>query len=73
MGDVAALVTAISGAIVAVLSAIGGLIVTLRRVSPKERADAVANAGTDDEQDKQIAELREQLRLLTEHDDEAES
>ncbi|OJY47586.1 hypothetical protein [Pseudonocardia sp. 73-21] len=68
MSDVAALVTAISGAIVAILSAVGGLVVTLRRVSPKERADAVANA-TDTAQDERIAELREQLRALTEQQD----
>jgi len=68
VSDVAALVTAISGAIVAILSAVGGLVVTLRRVSPKERADAVANA-TDTAQDERIAELREQLRALTEQQD----
>lgn len=70
MSDLAALITAISGAMVAVLGAVGGLVVTLRRVSPKERADAVANAGTDEAQDDRIAELEERLKRLTDLDSE---
>lgn len=70
MSDLATLISAISGALVAVLGAVGGLIVTLRRVSPKERADAVANAETDASQDELIAKLEEQVRRLTERDGE---
>lgn len=71
VADLAALITAITGAIVAILGAIGGLVVTLRRVSPKERADAVANTSSDDAQDQRIAELEARLRRLASPDEES--
>lgn len=71
MGDLATLITAIGSASAAVIGAIGALLVAVRRVSPKERTDAVANS-SDAAQDEEIAELKAQLRKLTEHGEEAQ-
>lgn len=64
MGDLATLITAIAGGLAAVLGPVVTLVIALRRVSPREREDAVTNAGTDRAQDERIAELEQRLRDL---------
>lgn len=76
MGDVATLITAIGGASAAILGSIAGLIVALRRISPKERGDAAANAaaahdGAQDERLRELADEIERLRELTATDEGA--
>lgn len=70
MTDFATLLTAIGGMVAAILGPIVTLVIALKRVSPKERADAVANAGTDEAQDERIAELEERLKRLADQDRE---
>lgn len=69
MSDLATLLTAIGGMVAAILGPIVTLVIALKRVSPKERADAVANA-TDAGQDERIAELEERLKRLADPDGE---
>lgn len=70
MGDLATLLTAIGG-ILAAVGPVVTLAITLRRVSPKERTDAVANT-RDAGQDTRIAQLEQQLRELLGSDEDGE-
>ena len=65
LGDLTALITAITSGVVAILGAIGALILQLRRISPKERHDAADQASsTDEAQDEQLRILQEKLARL---------
>lgn len=64
-GEWAGLISAITGGVTAILAAIGGLIVQLRRISPTERHDAAAQASsTDEAQDQRLQELEAELRRI---------
>lgn len=64
-GEWAGLVSAITGGVTAILAAIGGLILQLRRISPTERHDAAAQASsTDTAQDQRLRELEAELRRI---------
>lgn len=65
MEDLPALVTAIGGAVAAILGGVGAVILALRRVSPTERTSAAA-APMETEREKRIAELEEALRKARE-------
>jgi hypothetical protein len=65
LGDLTGLVTAITSGVVAILGAIGALILQLRRISPKERHDAADQASsTDETQNEQLRLLQEKLDRL---------
>lgn len=65
LGDLAGLITAITSGVVAILGAIGALILQLRRISPRERHDAADQASsTDEQQNEELRLLRERLQQL---------
>lgn len=63
MGDLALLITAIGSALAAVIGAVGGLVVAVRRISPHERTEAASSA--DQEQDRRLQELQDRIDELT--------
>lgn len=65
-GEWAGLISAITGGVTAILAAVGGLILQLRRISPNERRGAAEQASSTD------AVQNEQLRLLQEKIDRLE-
>lgn len=70
MGDLSTLLTSI-GAILAAVGPVVTTVIALRRMSPKERTDAVANT-RDAGQDARIAHLEQQLRELLGPDEDGE-
>lgn len=65
LGDLTGLITAITSGVVAILGAIGALILQLRRISPKERHDAADQASSTDEvQNEQLRLMQEKLARL---------
>lgn len=65
LGDLTGLITAITSGVVAILGAIGALILQLRRISPKERHAAADQASSTDEmQNEQLETLRQELERL---------
>lgn len=68
MGEWIQLIGVTASALATVIGAVGGAIVAVRRVSPKERGRAVAEAAkpsVDDEQTRLIEELKKQVDELT--------
>lgn len=65
LGDLTGLVTAITSGVVAILGAVGALVLQMRRISPKERHDAADQASsTDETQNEQLRLLQEKLDRL---------
>jgi len=68
VSDWVQLIGAISSAVVAIIGAIAAGIVAVKRVSPKERKEAVEEAAkptVDDTQTREIEELRKKLEELS--------
>lgn len=64
-GEWAGLISAVTGGVTAILAALGGLIVQLRRISPTERHDAAEQASsTDEQQNEQLRKLQDELERL---------
>ena len=64
-GEWAGLISAITGGVTAILAAIGGLILQLRRISPTERHDAAAQASsTDEQQNEQLRAMAAEIEKL---------
>ena len=64
-GEWAGLISAITGGVTAILAAVGGLILQLRRISPNERHDAAAQASsTDEQQNEQLRAMAAEIEKL---------
>ena len=65
VGEWAGLITAITSGVVAILGAVGALVLQMRRISPQERHDAAAQASsTDEKQNVELELLRLELEQL---------
>lgn len=64
-GEWAGLISAIAGGVTAILTAVGALVLQLRRISPNERHAAADQASnTDEQQNEQLRLLQEELEKL---------
>lgn len=64
-GEWAGLITAITGGVTAIIGALAGLLLQLRRISPNERRDAAEQASsTDEKQDEQLRQLQAEIERL---------